>query len=42
MAIILLFRFDPDISYGDPLFSGSDRISYPRVKSFIVGVNVNF
>ncbi|MFT4094178.1 MAG: TonB-dependent receptor [Niabella sp.] len=34
--------FDPDISFGDPLFSGFDRISYPRVRSLIIGVNVNF
>ncbi|MCH5598233.1 SusC/RagA family TonB-linked outer membrane protein [Niabella ginsengisoli] len=34
--------YDPDVSFSDPLFSGFDRISYPRVKSFIIGAAINF
>jgi len=34
--------YDPDVSFSNPLFPGFDRISYPRARSFMVGINVNF
>lgn len=33
---------DPDVRSPNPLFTGYDRLSYPRVKSFEVGLNVAF
>jgi len=43
---LLLFTdytgYDPDVSFDNPLFSGLDRITYPRSKSFIAGVSISF
>lgn len=32
--------YDPDISFNDPLFPGLDRVSYPRSRSYILGLNL--
>ena len=34
--------YDPEVNSGNPLMSGVDRISYPRSKSVIFGVNISF
>lgn len=34
--------FDPEISAGHPLLSGFERVSYPRAKTFILGVTAAF
>jgi len=34
--------FDPEINSGNLLLSGVDRISYPRVRTFLFGLNVTF
>ena len=33
---------DPDIRSASPLFSGFDRLSYPRSRSFSLGFNLTF
>lgn len=32
--------YDPDVSYRDALFPGLDRVSYPRSRSYILGLNL--
>ena len=34
--------FDPEVSSNNPLISGYERISYPRVRSFSLGLNFKF
>lgn len=34
--------FDPEVDSGNALLTGFDRISYPRARSFILGVNITF
>ncbi|MBC9928974.1 SusC/RagA family TonB-linked outer membrane protein [Chitinophaga qingshengii] len=34
--------YDPELNSGNPLLPGFDRISYPRSKSFTLGLNVSF
>lgn len=34
--------FDPEVDSGNALLTGFDRVSYPRTRSFIFGVNVTF
>jgi TonB-linked SusC/RagA family outer membrane protein len=34
--------YDPEIDSGNALLPGFDRISYPRSKSYILGINVSF
>lgn len=34
--------YDPDISFNNPLLTGFDRLSYPRSKSYILGLNLTF
>lgn len=34
--------FDPEIDSNNALLPGFDRISYPRTRTFIFGVNVTF
>ena len=33
---------DPDVSTSNPLFTGFDRMSYPKARSFTLGVNLTF
>ena len=33
---------DPDVSTSNPLFTGFDRLSYPKARSFTFGVNLSF
>jgi len=33
---------DPEVNFSNKLISGLDNLSYPRTRSFIVGVNVSF
>lgn len=33
--------YDPDISFNNPLLTGFDRTSYPRSRSFILGINLS-
>lgn len=33
---------DPDVSTSNPLFTGFDRMSYPKARSFTMGVNLTF
>lgn len=34
--------FDPEVSYWNKLITGLDNITYPRSRSFSLGVNINF
>jgi len=34
--------YDPEVSSNNPLLPGVDRISYPRTKSFLFGLNATF
>lgn len=34
--------FDPEVDSGNALLTGFDRVSYPRTRSYILGVNVTF
>lgn len=34
--------YDPELDSGNPLLPGFDRISYPRSKSYVFGLNVSF
>ena len=33
---------DPDVSSSNALFTGFDRLSYPKARSFTFGVNLSF
>ncbi len=33
---------DPDVSTSNPLFTGFDRMSYPKARSFTFGINLSF
>lgn len=34
--------FDPEVDSGNALLTGFDRVSYPRTRSYILGVNITF
>lgn len=34
--------YDPEVAYRDPLAMGWDKFSYPRSRSFLLGLNVTF
>ncbi|WP_088323989.1 SusC/RagA family TonB-linked outer membrane protein [Polaribacter tangerinus] len=34
--------FDPEVSHWNPLIRGFERFSYPRARSIIIGLNLNF
>ena len=34
--------YDPEVNSGNPLLSGVDRISYPRARTILFGLNVTF
>ncbi|HEY4063999.1 MAG TPA: TonB-dependent receptor [Puia sp.] len=34
--------YDPEVSSNQPLLTGYDRLSYPRAKSFVFGINASF
>lgn len=33
---------DPDVSYNNSLFTGFDRLSYPKPRTFTLGANIQF
>ena len=35
-------NYDPDVSFNNPLLTGFDRISYPRSRTFVLGINMTF
>ncbi|MGC3978958.1 MAG: hypothetical protein QM751_12475 [Paludibacteraceae bacterium] len=34
--------YDPEVSYWNPLLTGLDYTSYPRSRTFTLGVNLKF
>lgn len=34
--------YDPEVSSNNPLLPGLDRVSYPRTRSFLIGLNATF